>query len=501
MMSEQRFKLHWITAVVETVKALKDLIGPFILLVVVNGFKGEGSGPWYIQYWSLIFFGLLILLTLFSGIVKWLRFDYWFENEELRMVSGLFVRKKRYIPFDRIQSLDYTEGIFHRPFGLVKVKIETAASSGKESEAELTAVTKEAAQRVEEEIQRAKQTAVIRPVLPPASQEEWTLVSEPNETPAAITPAAPVFSMTTGDLLVLATTSGGIGVILSGALVFFSQLEGIIPMDWLFDELESFVRFGMLVIGVLIVLGFVLVWLLSVAMTFLANYDFKVVLEKEDLVITRGLLEKKRITVPLNRVQNISIVENPLRQMFGYATVIVNSAGGVGESSRIKLFPLAKRSRILEPLRELFPEVDFGRPDEKLERRGRHFYYRFKTIIMLLIAAAASYFLFPYGLLSLLLIPAAWLLGLWQYRTAAFAIYPKQLTLRFRTISRHTVFTRKNRVQSMEMDQNYFHRRRKVATITANVKSGMTVDAPSIRHMPQEQAERFLEWYEHHPDH
>ena len=501
-MSEQRYKLHWITAVVETAKTLKELIGPFVILVFVNGFKGGGTAPWYVEYWSLILFGVLLIFTLVSGIVKWRRFDYWFEDQELRIESGLFVRKKRYIPFDRIQSLDYTEGIFHRPFKLVKVKIETAgSSSGKDAEAELTAITKEAAEQIKEEIKKARKMRIIGPLLAPVNQQDWQLIREPEVEEVEMAGPAPViFSMTTGGLLMLATTSGGIGVILSGALVFLSQIEELIPYDWLFGELESFVRVGVFVIAVLVVIGFLLVWLLSVAMTFLANYDFKVTRERDDLVITRGLIEKKRITVPLKRVQNISIVENPLRQLFGYGVVVINSAGGIGEGSRIKLIPLVKRNQIIEPLQELFPNIDFAQPTEKIGNRGKRFYYRFKLLITLIPIAAISYNFFPYGLITLILLPIVYFHGLWQQKTAAYTISPKQLTMRFRGISRQTVFTEKNRIQSMEMDQNYFHRRKKVATITVNVKSGMTVDAPMIRHMPQEDAEKFLSWYEYHPE-
>ncbi|MDV6378511.1 PH domain-containing protein [Sporosarcina sp. GW1-11] len=500
-MSEQRYKLHWITAVVETVKALKDLIGPFIVVVVVNGFKSESSGPWYFQYWSAILFSILLISILVSGIIKWRRFDYWFEDQELRIESGLFVRKKRYIPFDRIQSLDYTEGIFHRPLQLVKVKVETAgSSSGKDAEAELTAITKEAAGRIEEEIQRAKKMKmkIIGPVL--QQNEELVLVKKLEELVEHPASAPVKFTMKTKDLLVLATTSSGIGVILSGAFVFLSQIEELIPFDWLFGELESFVKFGVFVIGIMIVLGLLLVWLLSVVMTFVANYDFKVALDKNDLVITRGLLEKKRVTIPLNRVQNITIAENPFRQLFGYATVILNSAGGTGESSRIKLFPLAKRDRVIEPLQELFPNVDFSEPSEKIGKRGKYFYYRLKLFITFLIVVAVSYYLFPYGLFASLLLPVVFTHGIWQYKTAAYAIMPKQLTMRYRGISRHTVFTVKDRIQSMEIDQNYFHRRKKVATLTINVKSGMSLDAPAIRHMSEEKAEQFLEWYEYHPE-
>ena len=78
---------------------------------------------------TFIIFGVLIIVFFTTGIIKWKRFVYWFEDDELRIEYGLFVKKKRYIPFDRIQSLDYTEGILHRPLKLVKVKVETAGGA------------------------------------------------------------------------------------------------------------------------------------------------------------------------------------------------------------------------------------------------------------------------------------------------------------------------------------------------------------------------------------
>jgi putative membrane protein len=58
------------------------------------------------------------------GIFSWLRFSYRVEDGELRIESGVFIRKKRYIPFERIQSLDFSEGIFQQFFGLVKVRVK-----------------------------------------------------------------------------------------------------------------------------------------------------------------------------------------------------------------------------------------------------------------------------------------------------------------------------------------------------------------------------------------
>ena len=42
--------------------------------------------------------------------------------------------------------------------------------------------------------------------------------------------------MTGKDLLVLATTSGGVGLILSGVALFMSNLQIYCRIDWMFEE-------------------------------------------------------------------------------------------------------------------------------------------------------------------------------------------------------------------------------------------------------------------------
>ncbi|WP_339253477.1 PH domain-containing protein [Sporosarcina sp. FSL W8-0480] len=496
MSEQQRYKLHWITAIIEMLKTMKEAILPLVVLVFANGWKSGGTGPWYLEYLSFIIFGVLIVSLFVSGIIQWKRFEYWFEDDELRIESGLFVKKKRYIPFDRIQSLDYTEGIFHRPFGLVKVKVETAGgSSMKKAEGELTAITKAAADRIKIELEEAKRRKKVKPIV---EGEDNLLADESWESPVEETVSVrKIFSMSTKDLLVLATTSGGIGVILSGVGIFMSQFADLIPFEWMYEEISAFIKFGVLIVAIAVFLGLLGIWILSVGMTFLSHYKFTVSLEEEDIIITRGLLEKKRVTVPLKRIQSVVLVENPFRKVFGYASVKIHSAGGgVGESSRINLFPLVKRREVETYLSQIFPELHLKEPAKKLTAKGRPYYYRIDFLWMLPVIGALIYFFFPYGLFSLAIIPVIIAYGLWQHRSAAFEIFDNQLIMRFRAFSLQTAYTMKKRVQSMEMKQSYFHRRKGVATILANVKSGMGRYQATVQHMDVEDAEMILNWYE-----
>lgn len=486
-----KHRLHPVAAVIQGVKSLKGMILPAIIIFAANGFTINldfRDEDFWMDLIPILILCLVVILTFISGIIRWVTFRYWFEDSELRIQYGLFVKKNRFIPFDRIQTLNYKEGIFHRLFGLVQVSVETAGGEALKAEADLTAITKAAANQIEEEMNAAKFGREVA--------EEQKFV-KPDE--------HVIYKMTPLELVGLATTSGGIGVIIAGVFTVVSQFADLLPFERIVGQLEGLIEFSAVVISMLVFLGLVFAWILSVALTMLNYYDFKVAVENERIVITRGLIEKKRITVPLNRIHAVKIVENPLRQLFGWATVKLETAGGqVAEKGEgdlsVKLFPLIVKKEMYEPLQELFPQYHFKQHADaftKSPKRARPFFYRIDFLWTLPIVALASYFLFPYGLLSILIFIPIILLGIWQHKTAAFVILDNQMTLVSRFISKVTFVTSKNRIQSMQMRQSYFQKRRDVATVRVTVMSGVGGASAEAYHMERKKVERCMSWYEH----
>lgn len=491
MMSNEVYRLHPVSAIISSVKALKSMILPVAIIIISNGFNFSLNFRSEYFFETVLLFGVWgvgAVLALVGGIVKWRTFVYWFEEGELRVKYGLFVKKKRYIPFERIQSLNYHEGIFHRIFGLVKVQVETAGNKGGKPEVELTAIQKIAADVIEEEMRRAK-TQIAQPLGEELAHGQIEEVMVPV-----------IYRMSMRDLLVLATTSGGIGVVLSGVAAVISQFSDIIPYEEVFHEVADIVKIGAFLVALMIMFVLIIAWLLSVVITLVNYYDYTVRIEDEKLMITKGLLEKKRITLPLNRIQAIRIVENPLRQIFGFATVVVESAGGNGEKGgdkKIALFPLIKKQHCVQTLEQLFPEMNWHPEFIKAPKRARPFFYRIDFIWLVPIIGASSYFLYPYGLLAFLLIPLIIFLGIWQHRTAGYMIDGKQLTMQYRIFSRITLFMEKKRIQSMESSQTYFQKRKQVMSIKATVMSGMAGMTGNVPSLEQQDAETILTWYEH----
>ncbi|MFC3209475.1 PH domain-containing protein [Planomicrobium okeanokoites] len=497
-MSDTRYKLHPVSAFINFMKSLKELIIPFIVIFGVNIFRDGGMSAMFSQGWigllPLLIGLVVVLFSLIIGIIKWKRFVYWFEDGELRIEYGLFVKKKRYIPFERIQSLNYTEGIFHRPFNLVKVRVETAGS-GKigEAEAELTAINREDADRIEKEMEHAKHRGV--PTMGPHEAVEESV----EETGEAKKEVKTLYRMSMKELLILATTSGGIGVVISAVAVFLSQFSDLIPYETIYEEVMLFLRFGYLIAALAVFAGLLVAWIISVILTVLANYQFTIQVDDDHIYITRGLLEKKKISVPFKRIQGIKVSRNPLRELFGYAVVTVESAGGSmgGKDEKIRLFPLVKQARMLPILAELFPDMQFQPELTKAPKRSVHFYYRLDFLWLLPVIGLMSYFFFPYGLLSLLIVPPVIAIGVWQHRTTGYALTGRQLTMEFRGFSKHTFYVWKKRVQAVNVLQTYFQRKKDLASIQATIKSGMLGYSARINYMEKDDATRILDWY--HP--
>lgn len=480
-MSSEKKKLHPITAVINSVKSLKDAIVPIVIIVLANGFNFNfdiRSENFFSEMLPMLILSVLIIWSLVSGVIKWLTFKYWFEDSELRIEYGLIVKKKRYIPFERIQSLNYKEGIFHRMFGLVQVLVETAGSKGR-PEAELTAITKQSADEIELQMKQAK------------SVDAEVIVEEPQII---------IHKMTTAELLLHATTSSGVGVVLASVFAVVSQFAEFIPFDAIYDEMAILVQYSFVFVALVIAIALLLAWLVSVGITFINYYQFTIATEQERIIVTRGLLEKKRLTIPMQRVQAIKIVENPIRQMLGLCTVVVESAGGGFKGDIDKktvLMPLTSKKKALEALQNLLPDFDFSPEiDVVPPKRARPFFYRFNFIWLIPFIGAVSYFFYPYGLLSLLIVVPILLLGSWQYKTTGYKITGQQIMIVSRFISRVTFVAQKKRIQMAESRQSYFQKRKQLSSCRIVIMSGMTGATAEVSHIEQEQVDALLTWYE-----
>ncbi|MFQ3543408.1 PH domain-containing protein [Halobacillus rhizosphaerae] len=477
-MSEVK-RLHPVSAVINFVKSLKDSLLPLLAIIFLNGNFSGGSVNWI----SIGITGLVLLSVLLRGIFRWISFTYRVEEGELRIEYGLIFKKKRYIPIDRIQSLNFSEGIFHRPFHLVKVSVETAGGSGgkQKAEAELTAIKRTEADELENLIYKEQQTDV-------------SLEQEVNKR----TNRKLVYEMKWKDIVVMAISSGGVGVVLSGAGVFFSQFMDVLPLGTLYNEIKDWLQFSVLIIAFSAFVLLLIAYGISIILTVFRYANFAVYLEENDVIITRGLLEKKQMTIPRKRIQGIRMDENLIRQPLGYASLTLISAGGSMNKEaeqQLRLFPLIKRNQIRGKLAGILDDygldVSIKRPPVRSVRR----YLLRKSWITWILSAAAIIIFFPLGLFSLIVPLFFTGIGWLSYRDAGWNVNNDQLLLRNRAIGLQTYIMKRHRIQSAAVSQTIFQKRAELESVAVSLKSGDGRAKAECLYLEKNDCETIMKWY------
>jgi putative membrane protein len=101
----------------------------------------------------------------------------------------------------------------------------------------------------------------------------------------------------------------------------------------------------------------VVVWLgLAAASSIVTDYGFTLARVGDELVVRRGLLERREAVLPLARLQVVRIEESLLRRALGLASIRIQSAGrtGAGDQTAGRLaIPVLPRVRVNQVLDEL----------------------------------------------------------------------------------------------------------------------------------------------------
>jgi len=359
---------------------------------------------------------LAVLAVVGYEVAYFRRFDYELTEDSLDIASGVFSRREREIPLRRVQNVDVTRSLVARLLGLAEVDVETAGGGG--TEANLRFVSREEAARLQEEVRerRAARERGRESRAEAGDSAAGDALSE-NEVPVDEADRAPrgergelLFELSDRDLLLYGLLSFD-PRLLSGAVAFATF---VVPSLGQRVDVPN-VGLAVLAAGVLVVgLG---VWLVSAVVRVVQFYGFRLRRVGDDLRYERGLFERKDGTIPLSKLQTVSVEENVLMRRYGFASLAVETAGyAPGQSpsgGSEAAVPLAPRADVFELARDVEPFGDYDLADPPERARDR--YVRRYALAGLAVVAAgflASRLLvsFPwYALLALvpLSVPAA----------------------------------------------------------------------------------------------
>ena len=409
--------------------------------------------------WGLLLGGAVasavLLVSVGYEVAYYQRFEYELTDDTLDISSGVISRREREIPYRRIQNVDVSQSVLQRAIGVAAVDLETAGGSS--TEGSIRFVTPEEATRLQREVQRRKSDA---------STAEGT--DENGE------PVGPVEE----DLFAISPRE----LALVGALSFDGRLIGLLAFlsSGSFPVLSGFLpdasaavltAFAIVAVGVL----FLVSWVIGAGLAFSNYYGFRLSRAGDELRYERGLFRRYNGSIPTEKVQTLTISDNPAKRLLGYASLSIETAGYApgqgGDYGSQAAVPIASSDRVYELAREVEPFGDpsFSRPPKRI--RWRYvFRYAMVVGVVTALAFAVDWYVAPdvpwFGTLALLLVvPAAAHLK-WKHR--GYWLGEDHLLTRNGFWSREVKAVPYYRIQNVIDSRTIFQRRWNVATIVAD---------------------------------
>lgn len=315
---------------------------PLILAFAVGRPRGPSGGP-EAQYFDFFYLLLLFGSGAASTLVHYLTLRYRVRKGKLEIKQGLLNREARIISPARIQNVERVVNVFHKLAGLAEVRLETAGDI--RTEGLLSALSVADAD---------------------ALMKELDALRGHSHDKAEAAQAAPVLKLGFLELVAHGLSSRRAGL---ASLLFFGVMEvaAIVDPEGSQDLAQTLNSQRLLALALIAI---AVSWVLSALMSLLRHFRFVLYREPATAAPTRlrsewGLLTRRRVEIPLAKVQ-VARVEEPLvRRWMGFGSLSVETAAlgpvtGEGPPAPELEIPLVERERMGELISLPFPgaEVD-----------------------------------------------------------------------------------------------------------------------------------------------
>ncbi len=426
---------------------------PLLLAVLYGRAAGQGL-------FDLSLVALFFVLAISSTVVHFLTLRYRVVDGRLEMKTGLLHRQVRVIGADRIQNVEMVRNVFHRLSGMVEVRIETA--SGTEVEGLLSALAVDEARALIAALEDARGEAR----------------TEGQEATGEL-----VLANSIVDLVWYGATStrlGGIAVLL-GLLFEGFTLQNPDP-----DEVRRTTGFFSGAGGVAVLLAAVSgAWLFGTGTAVLRHHGFRLVRTASALVAEEGLFTRRRGVLRPAKVQLVTILEPVLRRLAGFTSIAIETAaareGGDGTQRSEAIVPHVARDRVRQVVEAAVP-LDLDPMSVALHPPHPAALVRATAAAVgrtALLAAIATWWLWPWGLVGWLAVPIAAGVARLDHRHQGWLVTESLVVSRRGWLNRNTWLLARAKLQSIAVHQGPILRRYGLGVLTVRV-AGNLVQLPAM---------------------
>ena len=499
-------KLHPIAYLGSVVKGIRNMFIP-ILIILFNMREEIFSGT---VSPKLLFTGVGILVLLFVlitgyDVINKYRTRFWIEDNKFVFKNGVLTRNEKDLDIKRIQSIDFNEPFFHRIFGAVQLDILTPGDGIK-----IDTIKKSQASEIQKAIYQEQEDEEAQSL-----NEEDIQIGDsspwPKESTKSVKSFETIKKMSFNELLLMAMTSGGLGVF---AAIFFGVVNivgGEIVIENYFEYFEGIIRSVVLAVVLASLIFVVIGYIVGTTIIMVRNYDYTLKRRGDDLSIEYGLLSKKKKSVNINRVQNVVISDSILRRLIGYYALSVSITSDSLESDevdgKVQLLPFIKKKELYEIIGDIFPNYHMTTPNKVVPVRSYRRYFQFTILFFLIAVGVMMYFFHGETFMTYVYIGAGVLLaifiasGIYSARNVGYAIQGDEINMMTASgFTRRRFAIKHDKIIDTTYRRNPFLHRADLGHIEVSTPGGVLSSSAQIKFIEKEDIEKIWAYIERGTD-
>ncbi len=398
-------------------------------------------------------------LGVVGALIHFATLRYRVHAGRLEIKQGLLNRQVRVIDPERIQNAELVRNLFHKAFGLVEVRLETAG--GMRTEGMLSALDEAAAAALMGELD------ALRGRAPEAEQRRTE---------------EPVITVGIPELIAYGLTSRTVGTVAVLGGVAAQGLELLEPEE--VAHRASGLEAG--IVLAVIALAFAVSFGISVGVALTRFWNYRMTRTRTELSAESGLFTRRRARIPLEKVQLTRADEPLLRRLLGYGTLSIETAGlgslrDDAQASEASV-PMVPREELASVSRVAIPAATFDAWSEPLDPPHPRALLRAlysATGRALALAAFCVLTLGPWGAVALVALPLSWFAQWLDHRAQGWRVTDDVVLSRRGFWRRRTSILTRNKVQSVHLVQGPLMRRHGLGRLLVRV-AGTQVALPDI---------------------
>ncbi len=427
--------------------------------------------------------GFLVVALIVHSILYYLHFYFYVKDGEFILQKGYLRKKVLTIPLDRIQNVNTKQNLFQQALDVVAMEIDTAGTIGKELK--IHALEKSYATALHELLSENKNAD--------ATTEEEI------ESRTATTSEKLILRLDPIDLIKIGISQNhirtGLIIIAFGSQIF-NQIQDLFQeqADTYSNEFMNFISGSSLVLIIFLLIFFLILSILfSLFRTLIKYFDFKLLKKEKAYRVESGLLNKRNVILPHNKIQQLNWETGPVKKLFGIYSLVFKQAVS-GQNKRVQIVDAP--GCLTEHL-ELLKYDLFGKDELSEDAKLCTDKYYFRPLWILsgwLPVILATPFVYSEWIFWIA--APCWLLLTAGYNSLVlkrsyFCINNEQIRVSSGAISHNWKQMELYKIQSVKFKQTFFQKRRSLATLKFMNASG-SIQIPYINESMAKQIYDYL---------